>query len=271
MSNPIVRETHAKTVLVRSRIPGVSYAVNPYGGCSHGCVYCYAVFMRRYQGRSEDWGGYVDVKVNSPEVLERDVRLMKGKARERVLLSSVCDPYLPEEKRYRLTRRVLAILLNSGFPVSILTKSDLVTRDLDIIKRFRDIDVGLTVTGLGEKDRVRWEPRASSHKERIEALGVLRDAGVITWAFIGPVLPGITDIERIFRDISGKVEYAMVDRLNLRPGTWERLEPFLARYYPSLLRTYRGLHRGDEEFWRNVMIKAGELARKHGVKARIIR
>jgi DNA repair photolyase len=194
-ANMIVRETHARSVLVRSRIPGVSFAINPYTGCGHGCAYCYAVFMQKYHPRSEGWGEYVDVKVNAPEVLERDIRQLNPGERGTVLLSSVCDPYQPEEARYRLTRRLLAILLNRGFPVSILTKSGLVTRDIDILKGFGDIEAGLTITGLSEPDSRLLEPRASPHRERISALKRLKEAGIPTYAFIGPILPGLTDLE----------------------------------------------------------------------------
>lgn len=268
MERPTVRESHARSVLVRSRIPGVSFAVNPYGGCSHGCAYCYAVFMQRYHGRSEGWGRYLDVKVNAPEVLERDIAGLRPEEKGAVLLSSVCDPYLPEEAQYRLTRRLLAMLLNHGFPVSILTKSRLVTRDIDLLKGFAEIDVGLTITGLSEPDRRLLEPRASPHSDRIEALKELREAGIETWAFVGPVLPGLTDPERVFSDLEGVVEHVLVDRLNLKAGTWARLEPFMAKHYPKLLPLYQGLRRGDSGIWDDIMTRMGELAREHGIKVR---
>jgi DNA repair photolyase len=270
MRNNVVRETHARTVLVRSRIPGVRFAVNPYRGCSHGCAYCYAVFMRRYHGRSEGWGEYVDVKVNAPEVLERDIRTLGSHERGTVLLSSVCDPYLPEEGKYMLTRRILAILLNHGFPVSVLTKSTLVKRDIDIMKRFPEIDVGLTITGLTEKKRALLEPRASPHSERISALKSLKESGIPTWAFVGPILPGLTDLEMCFRDLSGVVEHVLVDKLNIRSGTWSRMEPFMARNYPGLLPLYRSIYHGDADFWNDTWVRVSELKRKYGLKGSIV-
>jgi DNA repair photolyase len=270
LEKPTVREVHVRGVLVKSRIPGVKYVVNPYGGCSHGCAYCYAVFMQRYQARSEGWGRYVDVKINAPDVLERDIRMLKKGERGTVLLSSVCDPYLPEEAKYRLTRRILAMLLNSGFPVSILTKSSLVTRDIDIMKRFRDIDVGLTVTGLAERDRRLLEPGASPHSERIGALRAMKEAGICTWAFLGPILPGLTDPDMVFRDIRGLVDHVLVDKLNLKRGTWSRFEPFMARNYPKLLPLYRGLQRGDQTVWEDTWVRIGELAKRYGVKVKIV-
>jgi DNA repair photolyase len=268
MKGPVVRETHARTILVKSGIPGVKYAINPYGGCSHGCAYCYAVFMQRYHGRSESWGNYVDVKVNAPEVLERDLASMKARGEKgTVLLSSVCDPYLPEEGRYKLTRRMLAMLLNHDMPVSILTKSaGLVVRDIDLFKRFSSIDVGLTITGLSEPDRRLWEPRASPHSERIKALRKLREAGIPVWAFIGPILPGLMDPGKVFDDLNGVVDEVIVDRLNLKPGTWERLEPFLRRNYPRLLPLYTDLKRGNNGLWNDMMRNIHAQARKTGIR-----
>ncbi len=271
LTEPVVREVHARTVLVKSRIPGVSFAINPYGGCSHGCVYCYAVFMQRYHARSEGWGNYVDVKVNAPEVLKRDIMQLRPGKSGTVLLSSVCDPSLPEEARYRLTMRILAMLLKHDLPVSILTKSgSLVIRDIDILKRFPSIDVGLTITGLSEPDRRLLEPRASPHSERISALKVLKDAGISTWAFVGPILPGLTDPERVFRDINGLADHVLVDKLNLRQGTWSRLEPFMARNYPKLLPLYRDLYRGNQDIWNDIMKRVSELARKHDARVNAV-
>jgi len=264
----IVRETHARSVLVRSRIPGVSFAINPYTGCGHGCAYCYAVFMQKYRPRSEAWGEYVDVKVNAPQVLERDIRRLKPAERETVMLSSVCDPYQPAEAEYRLTRKILAILLEHGFPVSILTKSSLVTRDIDILKAFRKIEVGLTITGLSEPDRRLLEPRASPHRDRISALRKLKKAGIPTYAFIGPILPGLTDLERVFQDIETLVDYAFVDRLNLMRGTWDRFGPFMARHYPNMLPVYREIRRGDKGIWDGIIKRVAKVAGKHRVRTR---
>jgi DNA repair photolyase len=264
-----IREVRAGSVLMRSGIPGVSFAINPYTGCGHGCAYCYAVFMKRYRPRSEGWGEYVDVKVNAPEVLERDIARLKPADRGTVMLSSVCDPYQPAEAEYMLTRRILAILLERGFPVSILTKSGgLVTRDIDILKGFREIEAGLTITGLSEADRRLLEPHASPHRERISALRKLREAGIPTYAFIGPVLPGLTDLESVFRDIEGIVGYAFVDRLNLRKGTWDRFGPFMERHYPELLPVYSQIRSGDRDIWDDIMKRVSELAGEHGIKVR---
>lgn len=127
----VVREVYAKSVLCKSGIS--DYCVNCYTGCLHSCVYCYARFMKRFSGHAEPWGQFLDVKVNAPDVLAREVRRNPP---GRVVVSSVCDGWQPAEQKYELTRRCLHILLEAGYQVSILTKSSLVTRDLDIMRGF---------------------------------------------------------------------------------------------------------------------------------------
>ena len=117
-----IQERKVKNILSKSGIPGADYCINPYVGCSHGCRYCYATFMKRYTGHPEAWGSFVDVKINAPEVLRRQIRkAAKGK----IMISSVTDPYQPIEDKYKLTRQCLQILLPYPFSVDILTKSPL--------------------------------------------------------------------------------------------------------------------------------------------------
>jgi DNA repair photolyase len=203
------KEIQAKGVLTRSRIPGVEYCVNPYVGCAHGCRYCYAAFMKRFTGHAEPWGEFLDAKVNAPALLRSQLRRARP---GRVLLSSVTDPYQPAEKVHRLTRRCLESLLDFRFPVSILTRSPLVLRDLDLLTRFRDVTVGLSIPTDDDAVRALLEPRSPPIPARIEALEALHAAGVPTYVFDGPLLPQDPDryVEAV-GDASGEV---LVDRLN---------------------------------------------------------
>src|SRR5512143_3861666 len=119
-----ITEIHAKTILSPSQI--YDYVINPYVGCQHACSYCYARFMKRFSGHKEPWGTFVDVKVNAPELLSREVTRKK---RGRVWVSGVCDPYQSLEGRYRLTRRCLEILIAQDWDVVVQTRSPLVLRD----------------------------------------------------------------------------------------------------------------------------------------------
>jgi len=203
-----VKETIAKSVLNKSKI--FDYCVNPYTGCQIGCPYCYArLFMRRYSGHSEEWGEFVDIKVNAPQILRKQLeRAKKG----RVWVSSVCDAYQPLEKKYRLTRQCLEELLNRQFPLNVQTKSALVVRDLDLFTQFKEIEVGFTITTDDEATARLFEPRASSVRDRIEALEVIHSKGIRTFVFIGPILPG--DPQRLIGQLAGKADFVYLDRMN---------------------------------------------------------
>ena len=148
-----LREIKAKNILSKSQI--YDYALNPYVGCQHICVYCYAKFMKRFTGHRESWGEFVDVKINAPELLVSEVNRKKI---GRVWISGVCDPYQPVEKRYELTRRCLAILAEKGWPFTVQTKSFLVLRDIELLKSAKGAEVGLTITTEDEKIRKIFEP-----------------------------------------------------------------------------------------------------------------
>ncbi len=210
----IIREIKAKSILTKSGIPDVDYCINPYVGCSHGCRYCYATFMKRYSGHTEEWGSFVDVKINAPEILQKQLKRAK---RGRVLISSVTDAYQPIESKYKLTRQCLEILLQSQFPVDILTKSPLVLRDTDLIKKFKDIDVGITITTNDEKMQKIFEPNAPSIMARIRTLKALHDKGINTYAFIGPVLP--MNPEALSEKIRPYVDSIIIDRMNYTSKT----------------------------------------------------
>lgn len=203
-----VREVRAKSILNKSKI--FDYCLNPYTGCEVGCRYCYAsLFIPRYTGHSEPWGTFVDVKINAPELLERQLpRARKGT----VWVSSVCDPYQPLEARYELTRRCLEKLARWKFPVNIQTKSALVLRDLPLLERFEEIEVGMTITTEDERLAGLFEPLASPVQERIRALEKLHSRGIKTFVFIGPLLPG--NPGRLIAALEGKVDRVLIDRMN---------------------------------------------------------
>jgi len=202
----IVREIFAKTILSKSAIQ--DYALNAYVGCQHDCRYCYAHFMKRFTGHAEPWGSFVDVKVNAPDLLAREVLRKKV---GRVWISGVCDAYQPLEARHRLTRRCLEILVEHGWPVTVQTKSPLVLRDLDILKRSADAEVGFTITTADERLRKVFEPGAPPLARRIEALEVLHAAGIRTFVMVAPLLPHAEGLARL---LAGKVDSALLDRYN---------------------------------------------------------
>ncbi|MBU0492349.1 MAG: radical SAM protein [Chloroflexi bacterium] len=166
----IVREIACKSILTKSGIGAVDYAANPYVGCAHACAYCYATFMKRFTGHREEWGTFVDVKVNAAEVLARQLRRARPGG---ITFSTVTDAYQPLEEEYLLTQACLEVLAGYDHPVSILTKSALVLRDLDLIRRLHDAEVAFTITTLDDEIRARFEPGASPIPARLEALQAL--------------------------------------------------------------------------------------------------
>jgi len=201
-----IREVKAKSILSRSQVS--DYTVNAYVGCQHACAYCYAKFMKRFTGHAEEWGAFVDVKVNAPELLAREVLKKKP---GRVWVSGVCDAYQPLEQKYQLTRKCLEVLVETGWPVRVQTKSPLVLRDLDILKQAKAAEVGFTITTADERMRKIFEPGAPPIAKRVEALEQLYAAGVRTFVMIAPLLPGAEKLPTL---IGKKADHALIDRLN---------------------------------------------------------
>jgi DNA repair photolyase len=208
----VVREIQARSILVKSQV--FDYVVNPYVGCQHSCTYCYARFMKRFTGHKEPWGEFVDAKINAPDLLKHEIA---KKRPGRVWVSGVCDPYQPLETVCKLTRRCLEILVQYDWPITVQTKSPLVSRDVDLLGRSDKIEVGLSVTTADDQIRKLFEPVAPSVKERIAALEELHLAGIRTFAMIAPILPGA---EELAAQLSGKVDYVLVDKMNYHYGDW---------------------------------------------------
>jgi DNA repair photolyase len=193
--------------------------------------------MKRFTGHDEKWGKFVDVKINASEVLEKE--LSRHPKKGTALLGSVTDAYQPVERNYKITRAILTILLKCDFPISILTKSDLVTRDIDLLKQFSDCEVGLTVTTLNEDASKKIKPFGSIPQRRVDALKLLHDSGIKTYAFIGPILPGITELRPIFSKLKGKVNFLMAESLNTRCGNWDEVVNIIQKNYPHLAEIYQ--------------------------------
>jgi len=170
--------------------------------------------MKRFTGHKEPWGEFVDVKINAPDLLRKDIN---EKPPGRVWISGVCDPYQPIENNYELTRKCLGIVVGRGWPITVQTKSPLVLRDIDLFRRGTSIEVGLSITTADDDIRKLFEPNAPSIKERIKTLGELHDESIRTYAMIAPMLPGA---EGLAAQLSGKVDYVLIDRMNYHYGDW---------------------------------------------------
>jgi DNA repair photolyase len=208
----IIKEVQPKTILSVSKV--YPYVINPYTGCQHNCSYCYARFMKRFTGHQEPWGQFVDVKVNAPDLLKVEItRKKKGK----IWISGVCDPYQPLEAKYKLTRQCLEILAQNNWPVILQTRSPLLLRDKDILKKGKDFEAGFSITTADDSIRRLFEPAAPPIEERIRALDELHRDGIRTYVMIAPILPGAESLAEI---LIGKVDYVIFDRMNYHYADW---------------------------------------------------
>lgn len=259
-----INEITCKTALSASRLPGLDYALNPYRGCEHNCVYCYAPSVLNEKRK---WGSFVDVKRNLPNVLAKELK--KKKKKGRIGIGTVTDPYQPVERKYEITRRCLEVLLKHDFPVCIQTKSSLILRDVDIIKKFSEKEVGFTITTIDDKARKKYEPHSSSVKERLSALKTLEENNIHTWVFIGPIMPFITEknIDKLIENIAkAGVKKVIVDRLNLKPGVWEKIKTFLSEYYSELIPNYENVLFTKNDYFENVENKIRMICKEYNIK-----
>lgn len=258
----LVKEVFCKSIISKSRL-GTDYSINPYRGCAHACVYCYAPFVLREKRK---WGEFIDVKINAPEVLEKDLKKHKPGT---IFISSVTDPYNPLEKKYRLTRRILEKLKNTKFYVSIQTKSDLVLRDIDLLKEM-NCEVGITITTFDKKSRKIFESNASSSEERLEALKKLKEAGIKTYVFFGPVLPLISDKnleETIKKFASVEPDYIYIDKLNIKNRLhWRKIRNILEKNYPELVDKWERILFSENDYYEKIKKRVVELCKIYNLK-----
>jgi DNA repair photolyase len=245
----IVREIYARGILSKSKI--YDYTINAYTGCQHACTYCYARFMKRTTGHIEPWGEFVDVKINAPELLQKEIN---KKTRGGVWISGVCDSYQPLEAKYKLTRSCLEILVEHNWQFTIQTKSPLVLRDIDVLRKGSDIEVGFTITTADDNIRQLFEPNAPLINERIKALEVLHQAGIRTFAMIAPMLPGAGELPAL---LQGKVDSIMIDRMNYHYSDW-------------VYRKYNLEAAMSDEFIHRIAKELADAFEKQGIECQVV-
>ena len=255
----IIRDIDTGTVLTKSNLPVSDYTVNPYVGCAHGCRYCYASFMKRFTNHPEPWGDFVDVKHWPP--ISNPGRY----AGKELFISSVTDPYQPCEEEYRRTRAVLEEMQGSGCSLSISTKSDLVLRDLDLIRTFPDARVSWSINTLDESFREEMD-NAVSIERRLAAMKAFHDAGVRTTCFISPIFPGITVPEEIIMRAREQCNLIWLENLNLRSGYRKTIMDYIAARHPELMPLYDAIYvRKDRSYWHELDMRLREFAGKEGL------
>ena len=253
----LIRDVETKNIMTKSSLPVGGYSVNPYVGCTHGCKYCYASFMKRFTGHTESWGTFLDIK-HWPAI--KNPRKYKG---QRVVIGSVTDGYLPQEKEIRNTRRILEQLKNSGAEILICTKSDLVLRDIDLLKEMGKVTVSWSINTLDEKFQADMD-QAVSISRRLEAMKQVYEAGIRTVCFISPVFPGITDFEKIFERVKDQCDLVWLENLNLRGGFKQEILDYIQKCYPHLVTLYDEIYRkGDRSYFRALENQAAQMFQKY--------
>lgn len=239
----VIKEIETKGVMTKSNLPVSDYSVNPYVGCVHGCKYCYASFMKRFTNHPEPWGDFVDVKYWTP------IKNPKKYAGKEAFIGSVTDPYQPCEKEYGRTRALLEQLQGSGVNISIATRSDLVLRDLDLIKTFPNARVSWSINTLDEGFR-RQMDRAVSIERRLNAMKQFYEAGVQTTLFISPIFPGITDPKEIILAAKDFCNLVWLENLNLRGDYRVKILNWIHENRPELDGLYKEIYTyKDRSYW----------------------
>lgn len=255
----MIKEIEVKNVITKTSLPVCEYSVNPYVGCTHACKYCYASFMKRFTGHTEPWGEFLDIKhwdkINNPS---------KYAGRE-LFIGSVTDPYNPQEEVYERTRALLAELQGSGAKLSIATKSDLILRDLDLIKTFPDARVSWSINTLDEAFKEDMD-KAVSIERRLAAMKVFYKAGVRTTCFISPIFPAITDAKAIIGQVKEYCNLIWLENLNLRGNYKAAVMDYIARKHPNLLPLYQEIYnRGNRGYWKRLDAELREYAAEIGL------
>ena len=242
-----VNHVQVADFITKSKLPAADYVINPYIGCPHGCIYCYAEFMKRFTAHSEEWGEFIDVKSCAKKI---SITKLAG---ESVLIGSVTDAYNPYEKKYLVTSNILKQLAGTTAHFEILTKSSLVIRDIELFRHIPNIKIGISMNSLDEKFRRQTEPRASSVRKRLDALKMLHDAGIQTYVFMSPIFPGITDFQTIVEQTSSYADAFYFENLNLRAGYYLRVMRYIEENYPHLISLYNEIFRKKNiSYWQEL-------------------
>ena len=259
----IIKEIKVKNYLTKSNLPGIDFTINPYIGCSHKCRYCYASFMKKITNHSENWGGFIDIKLTEEEI---DLKKIQNKT---IFLSSVTDPYLSFEKEYLITRSILEEIKNSNCKLIITTKSSLILRDLDILKQIKNLTVCISINTIDEKFKNDMD-KASSIKERINTLKILHENNISTVAFISPIFPYITDIKDIIESVKDYVDFCWFENLKLRANYKKDILNYIKHNYKELYPKYLDIYFNENmSYFKNLSLVIKDICSKYNIKYEI--
>lgn len=255
----IIKTVKVNDYLTKSNLPTSDYTINPYIGCSHGCKYCYASFMKRFTNHNEDWGDFIDIKECNKPI---DLKKLEGK---NVFLSSVTDCYNKYESEYKITCYILEQLINCNCNLSISTKSKLILRDIDLLKKMKNLIVCISINTLDEKFRSDMD-RASSIKERLDTLKELHDNGIYTVLFMSPIFPYITDFKSIIEVSKNFVDEYWFENLNLRGSYKKTILDYIRNNYSSLSDKYNEIYiKNNKSYWSKLSKEIDKFCKENNI------
>ena len=264
----IIKETVSKNIITKSKLPDTDYVINNYVGCNHGCIYCYAEFMKRFTNHTEKWGEFLDIKKFNEEKFVK--YLKKINSDKKILMSSVTDPYNPYEIKYKSTRNILKLFIqanNEHIHLEILTKSLLIFRDIDLLKKIKNITVGISLNTLNDNLRRQIEPCAGSIKSRIEILEKLKGENIPVYLFISPIFPMLTQLEEIIATCKDTVDFIYFENLNLRGRYKKIILDFISKNFPEYNQLYQDIYtKNKKEYWYLLMEDINRLCKIYDIK-----
>ena len=256
----IEKSIEVNDYLTKSNLPASDYVINPYVGCPHGCKYCYASFMKRFTKHKEDWGTFIDIKKCSKKINLKKIE------HKRVFLSSVTDCYNKFEEKYELTKNILEQLVNVDCELSISTKSKLILRDLDLLKKMKNLTVSMSINTLDENFKNDMDNASSIH-DRLKTLKELHKNGIKTVLFMSPIFPYITDFKEIIDISKDYIDEYWFENLNLRGSYKQTIFKYIEEKYPNLLDKYDEIYnKKNKDYWMNLSKEIDEYCKKNNIK-----
>lgn len=241
-----IREINTNNLITKTRIPDGDYVINPYIGCTNGCKYCYAIFMKRFCNVKEKWGDFLFIKK-----CQKPINIVKL-SNHTINFGTVTDAYVWQEKKYQVTRNILKELVNVQCEIIILTKNDLVLRDIDLFKQMSNIQIAFSINTTNEAFKNDMD-RASPIKDRFDALKKLHENGIKTAIFISPLFPEITDWKNIINQTKSYVDEFWFEDLNLRQPFKGNIFRYLRSKFPSLIPLYTQIYnKHDIIYWKKL-------------------
>lgn len=255
-----IKEIVVNDYLTKSNLPSSDYVINPYVGCSHGCRYCYASFMRRFTGHKENWGDFIDIKKCNKKIN------LKKISEKKVFLSSVTDCYNELEKKYLITRKILKELVDSDCYLSISTKSSLILRDIDLLKQMKNLTVSISINTLNEKFKNDMD-NASTIKERLNTLKELHKNGIYTVLFMSPIFPYITEWKKIIEESKEYVDEYWFENLNLRGSYKKDILDYIKDNYKEIYPKYIEIYdQKNNNYWETLADEINSYCEANNIK-----